>query len=184
MQNEIDKVFTPYVIIKPIMHNHEMNKLNLRYSPNLFIWLYRDYNDVVNSMINGGSHLQKCIKLQLPIHLEIFNQSNKSLKNIRIGKIDEFSPSYFLLYWLIENEIFLMNYKKIKNLYVVCYDDLVKNEKIINTLFQQIYLPITKGIMGFYKKSNSDKISFKYNKKLIELADIVTTKLILLSENI
>ena len=77
-----------------------------------------------------------------------------------------------------------MNYKKIKNLLIISYDDLVKNEKIINTLFQQIYLPITKGILGFYKKSNSDKISFRYDKKLIELADIVTTKLILISENI
>ena len=166
------------------MHNHEINDFYFRYNPKIFIWLYRNYNDTVNSIINGGSHLQNCIKLQLPIHLKILSRTNEDFKNISFKDFDEFSPNYFLLYWLIENGIFLMNYKKIKNLYVVCYDDLVKNEKIINTLFQQIYLPMTKGILGFYKKSNSDKISFKYNKKLIELADIVTTKLILISEKI
>ena len=166
------------------MHNHEINDFYFRYNPKIFIWLYRNYNDTVNSIINGGPHLQNCIKLQLPIHLKILSRTNEDFKNISFKDFDEFSPNYFLLYWLIENGIFLMNYKKIKNLYVVCYDDLVKNEKIINTLFQQIYLPMTKGILGFYKKSKSDKISYKYNKKLIELADIVTTKLILLSENI
>ena len=159
------------------MHNHEIYDFYKKYKPKLFIWLYRNYNDVVNSMINGGDHLQSCIRLQLPIHLKLLKKNDEKFKNIILDDFKEFSPDYFLLYWLIENGIFIMFHNSIKNLKVISYDELIANEKITISLFHDIHLPITKGITGYYKKVKSNKINYKYHKRLIELSDSITKEL-------
>ena len=158
----IQKEHLKLITLKPLYESHFANKLIANYPNSKGIWVFRDYNEVIDSHIRY--YKQNAIDYIKPLYSSETNSwLNESLteeviKLISILPLEELSDAdAYGLFWIARNSIFL-EAKDNKNILLINHRHLVESpENQITIICDFIGLPA----YNFYSKAIHKKNSTK-----------------------
>jgi len=167
------------VVFKPLLDAFNISKLLSIYPQGVYIWLVRDFQDVVASAIKQfGPEVANYLKFYIE-HKKGDNWISKSLPEEVENKIRDITKDLALktedwmalVWWAVNHTIIKEKLYNVHNLYIIRYEELVsKPEVIMNKIYKKIGIPYQK-ILGRYihKRSVGKGDGLTFNKIVYQM---------------
>ncbi len=135
IQTLIKRSRSPKFIIKSLCELQDLNKLMAIVQPSKTIWIYRDYNDVVASMLKSFSNMEKqVLRVVEKNSSEWLGQGmtgKTRIELIDLVKGDMGDASASAVQWYFRNVLFFdQNFDQNKQVLVVSYESLVSQPEV------------------------------------------------------
>ena len=169
--NDLDSVLQEFesnpasiVVAKPLVESHRILELLEKFPNSKAIWLFRNYEDVVNSSINrfGAENSYKDILPMIESRKDDWRSENISedtmqlLRTYEIADLSTYDAAS--LFWYARNSLFFdQNLHKNPNVFLCNNENLVKEpEVIIKELYAFLNLEFPGNVI--YKKINAKSV--------------------------
>lgn len=167
------------VVFKPILNSFDISKLLSIYPHGVYIWLVRDFQDVVASAIKRfGPNVANYLKNYIE-HGKGDNWISKGLPDATKNKIQNFTKNLTLntedwmalVWWAVNHTIIKEELYNVNSLYIIRYEDLVSNpEPILNEIYKTIGISYQKSLGKYiHKKSVGKGAGLKINKNIYQI---------------
>nr|WP_321416295.1 sulfotransferase [uncultured Desulfobacter sp.] len=187
LQKTVKNSKTKIIVCKPILNSFEIKKLISKYPNGIYIWLVRDFQDVVSSAIKKfgnlvAEHLKDYILYESGenwISNGLSNETKIRIQNISKSNHLDSEDWMALVWWAVNSTIFNEELYKLSNLFVVRYEDLVSNPTpFLKNVYRRTGISYH-NYLGKYvhKKSVGKGKQLKLNKNVFELCTDLNTKI-------
>lgn len=174
LQHTIHKSKFNLVVLKPILNSFDVAELMTMFPNGIFIWLIRDYQDVVASALKKfGPDVANCMKDYIEhgygnnwISKGLPNQTKNEIANITKGRNLHIEDWMALVWWSVNYSILLEELYKEPNLLILRYENLVLNpERNLKNIYDKIGISYKKSLVKYvHQKSVGKGKGVKLNK--------------------